>query len=72
MLRTIRSAGRWGLGSLHIAPGKTYRPASPMYGEVESDVRGRRLCAMEHLMAVKGDMTALVERWREVIRSLKR
>jgi len=22
-------------------------------------------------MAVKGDMTALVERWREVIRSLK-
>ena len=31
-----------------------------------------RKCAMEHLMAVKGDMTALVERWREVIRSLKR
>ena len=27
--------GRWGLTALHIAPGETYRPASPMYDDVE-------------------------------------
>ncbi len=72
---SMGKAGQWDdpeLRAIFDDACRRIRAAGVMLG-VALDVRAEEWRARgAQWMAVKGDMTALVERWREVIRSLKR